>query len=155
MNTPDFTEAVSPRVSFMGVNSSNVVNVSAQLVPAPSVESANNIGVIKDEFDTTKTGEYITRTTPNGINTTSGAGEITTFPKSTEVVEFSNVSGYSETKTVDSTNYEGITSNKINGVDDLTKIAATKEDIVNAKENIKVDGAAKIGDPGVKGTVQQ
>ena len=85
-----------------------------------------------------------------------GMGELTSYPRTTEVIDFSKVNGSSTIVREQNTNaYVGITENKTFIVNELTRFADMRTKMLNDGQASEIDGAAKIGDPNVLYTTTQ
>ncbi len=117
-----------------------------------SVNNSSNPKSIQDQVVSRVATEKVVSFT-SALSSAPASGEITNFPKSTETIELVNTSSVKSDLVVNRQQpenaYAGITENKTFVVDELTRLAEMRQDVVDNKTDERIDGAAKIGDPNV------
>ncbi len=120
--------------------------------------SSLNPKSIQDQVGSRVETEKVVEFTPALLSPAS-SGYNTIFPKSTETIELTTTTAVKsnlEVKQQSSPNaYVGITTNRTDVVDDLTKLEAERAVVVDNKELVRIDGAKALGDPNVLYTESQ
>jgi len=113
---------------------------------AASDGSSTNPASIQEDVTSRIATEKVAQTTLANISSPAG-GELINFPKTTETASFGSSSSIASNVTLNNQQnanaYVGITENKTFVVDELTRLAAMRTDVINSGEDEKVDGAAQ------------